>query len=120
MNFTEAIQAVFKKYAVFSGRSRRSEYWYWTLFTLIAGIVLSLIDSAVSGSHTFVLQAIFGLVTFMPGLAVSIRRLHDVDRSGWWMLIWFTLVGIIFLIYWYCKAGTSGDNRFGPPAPVKP
>jgi uncharacterized membrane protein YhaH (DUF805 family) len=121
MNFTEAIQAVFRKYAVFSGRSRRSEYWFWTLFTLIASIVLSIIDNVVFGSHTFgILQAIFSLVTFVPALAVSIRRLHDVGKSGWWMLIWFTIIGIIVLIYWYCKEGTNGDNRFGPPAPTKP
>jgi uncharacterized membrane protein YhaH (DUF805 family) len=121
MTFTEAIQAVFKKYAVFSGRSRRSEYWYWTLFTLIASIAASIIDTTAFGSNSYgPLGIILSLATLIPSLAVGIRRLHDVDRSGWWILIDFTIIGIIPLIYWYCQPGTNGDNRFGPPAPTKP
>jgi len=127
MNFTEAIQSGFKRYVDFNGRSIRSEYWYWTLFTLLASIALSLIDSAFFGGlHTSAwdkegpLEIIFGLATFLPTWAVSFRRLHDINRSAWWVLIAFTIIGIPLLIYWNCQPGTPGKNRFGAPAPTKP
>jgi uncharacterized membrane protein YhaH (DUF805 family) len=123
MNFTEAVQAVLQKYAVFSGRSRRSEYWYWVLFTFLASIVLSIIDSALfnySLGSNGPLEIVFSLATLIPSLAVGIRRLHDINKSGWWTLIAFTIVGIIPLIYWYCQPGTHGKNSYGDPAPTKP
>jgi uncharacterized membrane protein YhaH (DUF805 family) len=123
MNFTEAVQAVLQKYAVFSGRSRRSEYWYWVLFTFLASIVLSIIDSALfnySFGSNGPLEIVFSLATLIPSLAVGIRRLHDINKSGWWTLIAFTIVGIIPLIYWYCQPGTHGKNSYGDPAPTKP
>jgi uncharacterized membrane protein YhaH (DUF805 family) len=123
MEFKEAVQAVFNKYAVFSGRSLRSEYWFWVLFGFLATIVLSIIDSVVFGTRTSSsgpLEILFGLATIIPGIAVTVRRLHDVNKSGWWILIAFTVVGIIPLIYWYCQPGTPGKNQYGAPAPTKP
>jgi uncharacterized membrane protein YhaH (DUF805 family) len=126
MNFTEAIQSGFKRYTDFSGRARRSEYWYWVLFTTLASFALSIIDSAVFGSQHSnsysggPLEPIFSLATLIPNFAVSWRRLHDINRSAWWILIAFTIVGIPVLIYWYCQPGTPGENNFGAPAPTKP
>jgi uncharacterized membrane protein YhaH (DUF805 family) len=123
MDFTDAVKAVFKKYAVFDGRSRRSEYWFWVLFILLVSIALSIIDSILFGtksSSSGPLEAVFSLATIIPGIAVTVRRLHDVNKSGWWILIALTIVGIIPLIYWYCQEGTSGKNNYGGPAPTKP
>jgi uncharacterized membrane protein YhaH (DUF805 family) len=124
MNFTDAVTAVFKKYTVFSGRSLRSEFWYWALFTLIISIILSILDSIVfdtkADSGTGPFSLIFSLATIIPTIAVTVRRLHDINKSGWWILISFTIIGIIPLIYWYCQPGTAGNNDFGGPAPSKP
>jgi uncharacterized membrane protein YhaH (DUF805 family) len=124
MNFTDAVTAVFKKYTVFSGRSLRSEFWYWALFTLIISIILSILDSIVfdtkADSGTGPFSLIFSLATIIPTIAVTVRRLHDINKSGWWILISFTIIGIIPLIYWYCQPGTAGKNDFGGPAPTKP
>jgi uncharacterized membrane protein YhaH (DUF805 family) len=124
MNFTDAVTAVFKKYTVFSGRSLRSEFWYWALFTLIISIILSILDSIVfdtkADSGTGPFSLIFSLATIIPTIAVTVRRLHDINKSGWWILISFTIIGIIPLIYWYCQPGTAGKNDFGGPAPSKP
>jgi uncharacterized membrane protein YhaH (DUF805 family) len=114
MGFGEAIKSGFSNYVNFSDRAARSEYWYWVLFVIIAEIVTSIIDYGVIGYN--VTTALFGLAAILPGLAVSIRRLHDTDRSGWWVfLACIPLIGAIILIIWYCTAGTPGPNRFGPP-----
>jgi uncharacterized membrane protein YhaH (DUF805 family) len=97
-----------KKYAVFSGRARREEFWYFILLNGICGVVASVLD------ETGVLYGIVILGFLIPGIAVAVRRLHDVDRSGWWYLIIFVpIVGAIFLIVWFCTKGTDGSNRFG-------
>ncbi len=114
MGFGEAIKSGFSNYVNFSDRAARSEYWYWVLFVIIAEIVTSIIDYGVIGYN--VTTALFGLAVILPGIAVSIRRLHDTDRSGWWVfLACIPLIGAIILIIWYCTAGTPGPNRFGPP-----
>lgn len=115
MNFSDAVKTVLtQKYADFNGRASRSEFWWYFLFAIIASGVLQLVDNAVLGLP--LLASIFALATLIPGLAVSVRRLHDKDRSGWWILIALVpLVGAILLIYWYATEGTAGDNRFGPP-----
>lgn len=113
MSFTEAVSSVFSKYATFSGRARRSEFWWFALFNLIASVVAGFIDNAVLGIS--LLGAIYGLATILPGLAVGCRRLHDIGRSGWWLLIGLIpLVGWIILIVWYVKEGTPGENEYGP------
>ncbi len=113
--FVEAL----KKYAVFSGRSRRKEYWYFVLFVVIVSIVLSLIDSLSGTYHsesgTGLLSGIFSLAILIPSIAVSVRRLHDIDRTGWWVLIGLVpLIGWIVLLVFHVQDGAPGTNRFGP------
>ena len=110
MTFIEAIQSGFYKYADFSGRAVRSEYWYWVLFVFLGSLILDFIDIALG---TMVLNPIFSLATLIPNIAVAARRLHDMDFSGWWQLIAFTVIGIPVLIVWFCLKGTEGPNRFG-------
>jgi uncharacterized membrane protein YhaH (DUF805 family) len=110
MNFSEAIASGFRNYVNFSGRAARSEFWYWTLFAVLVSIVTSIIDGVIG---VRLLNPIASLALFLPGLAVSIRRLHDLDRSGWWFLIVFTIIGGIVLLVWDCMRGTVGKNRFG-------
>jgi uncharacterized membrane protein YhaH (DUF805 family) len=108
-----------KKYAVFSGRARRKEYWYFVLFNIIVAIVLSLIDLLLgtfsSASNIGLLSGIYGLAVIIPTLAVTVRRLHDIDRTGWWILInLIPLIGTIVLLVFEVTPGTPGSNRFGP------
>jgi uncharacterized membrane protein YhaH (DUF805 family) len=116
MNFWQAIWSGYYNYAKFSGRAIRSEYWFWVLFTVIGGLATGSLDYAlfpdVTGASP--LNGVFELVTFLPSLGMSIRRLHDIDRSGWWVLIALTFVGLFVLLYWACRKGTPGPNRFGP------
>jgi uncharacterized membrane protein YhaH (DUF805 family) len=115
MSFGQAIASGFRNYVTFSGRASRSEYWYWALFLLICGIATSIIDRSVfPDSDTPPLTSLFQLATFLPSLAVLFRRLHDIDRTGWWWLILFTVIGVILIIIWACMRGTTGANRFGP------
>jgi uncharacterized membrane protein YhaH (DUF805 family) len=112
MNFTEAIASGFSNYVNFSDRACRSEYWYWFLFNVIAQVVTSIVDLAIGVQLT---TSIFSLAVLLPGIALGVRRLHDLDRSGWWLLIAFIpLIGAIVLIVWFCTKGTDGPNRFGP------
>lgn len=117
MGFTDAIKTGFQKYIGFSGRAARSEYWYWVLFVILVQIVAWLIDMTLFGFNTTGVNpigAFASLALFLPGLAVSIRRLHDIDRVGWWIfLALIPIVGAIVLIYWACLRGTVGANRFG-------
>lgn len=103
MNFGEAIAAGFRNYVKFSGRASRPEFWYWVLFAFIVGIVTGTLDRAIFPySETAPLNSVAALILFLPGLAVGVRRLHDIDRTGWWYLICFTIIGIVLLIYWAC------------------
>ena len=87
MDMMTAVKTVLGKYVDFNGRAPRSEYWWWYLFVIIVSIVLGVIDGMVFGSGQSILGAIFSLGILLPFIAVSARRLHDIDRSGWWMLI---------------------------------
>lgn len=113
MSFTQSISSGFRRYFDFRTRSSRSEYWWWSLFALLVSVATSILDALLFGGAE-ILDTITGLSLLIPGLAVSIRRLHDVDRSGWWFLIVFTIIGILFLLYWYVRSGTKGTNRYGP------
>ena len=116
MGFGEAIASGFANYVNFSGRAFRSEYWLWVLFTVIGSLVTGILDAAAFGyspGGVSPLNAIFDLVTLLPSLAVGARRLHDIDRSGWWVLITLTIIGIVLLLVWACMRGTPGSNRFG-------
>jgi uncharacterized membrane protein YhaH (DUF805 family) len=99
----------------FPGRAARSEYWYWVLFGFIVAVVAAILDGTIFPfSATGPIEAITSLVLLLPGIAMSVRRLHDIDRSGWWVLITFTVIGVILLLVWACFKGTAGPNRFGP------
>ena len=107
------------KYAVFSGRSRRMEYWYFVLFNIIVSIVLGVIDGLLGTSGSYagagLLSGIYGLAVLIPSLAVTVRRLHDTDRTGWWILIALVpLIGVIVLLVFALLEGTPGDNQYGP------
>ena len=111
---------VLKKYAVFSGRARRKEYWMFVLFNFIFGLVASLIDLGI-GLLTFavfglgLLSILYALAVFVPGLAVSVRRLHDVGKSGWYLLInLIPIAGPIWFLVLACTDSQPGDNKYGP------
>jgi uncharacterized membrane protein YhaH (DUF805 family) len=112
MGFGQAISSGFSNYVNFSDRACRSEYWFWFLFVFIGNIVTAAIDYAIGIQ---VISGLFSLAVLLPGIAIAIRRLHDLDRSGWWIfLILIPLVGAIILLIWFCTRGTDGPNRFGP------
>ncbi|GLZ50250.1 hypothetical protein Acsp06_64350 [Actinomycetospora sp. NBRC 106375] len=117
---------VLKQYADFSGRARRTEFWMFVLFNAIAYIVLALIDVLI-GTASFtstgtgfsfgggLLSGLYSLGVLIPSLAVAVRRLHDTDRTGWWLLIGLVpIVGGIVLLVFYCIEGTRGPNQYGP------
>lgn len=116
MNFWQAMTSGYSNYVNFSGRAIRSEYWYWVLFVFICVAVAAGIDAAIFNMpRGGPIYDIFSLATILPALAVAVRRLHDLDRSGWWMLLLFIpLVGAIIMIVWFCTKGTEGSNSFGP------
>ena len=127
MNFIEAVKAYFLKWNDFRSRSSRSEFWWATLVVTLASFPLGFIVGFIIGFLS--LTAGFSETTMEIMLAIvilplqifmiiattclSIRRLHDVDKSGWWYLIIFTIIGMIPLLIWFCLRGTDGDNRFG-------
>lgn len=112
VTIVEAVRAVLGKYATFSGRARRSEYWYWTLAVLIADVVARVVDGVLGVS---LLTVVLGLAVIVPGIAVSVRRMHDTGRSGWFLLLGLIpLVGAVILIVWFCGDSKPGDNVYGP------
>ncbi|MGH6656078.1 MAG: DUF805 domain-containing protein [Actinocrinis sp.] len=110
---------VLKNYAGFSGRARRAEYWQFVLFNVIAMVVCLVIDLAIGSP---ILYIVYLVAVLVPSLAVAVRRLHDTDRSGWWILFSLVpLVGGITLLVFMCLEGTRGDNKHGtdPKAPMQ-
>lgn len=110
MSFFEAIRINFQKYASFSGKAQRPEFWYWVLFVVIAATLCNILDAALFPDQVeemlYPLSTCCNIITFLPGLAVGARRLHDVGRSGWWQLLGLTLIGFIPLLWWWTKKGT--------------
>jgi uncharacterized membrane protein YhaH (DUF805 family) len=109
---------VLKEYVTFSGRARRKEYWMYTLFSIIFFIVAMTLDSLLGLNFAPLpygyIYALYALATFLPGLAVSVRRLHDVGKSGWFLFIaLIPIIGGIWLLVLMCTAGASGDNEYG-------
>ena len=118
MTFGTAIKTCLAKYATFQGRARRSEYWYFVLLVVLLSVAEQVIGAV---AHSQVVDLVFGLVQLalaLPGIAVAVRRLHDIDRSGWWYLLGLVpIVGLIVLVVWFCRTGTAGPNRFGDESP---
>jgi len=119
VSFPQAVKLGFKNYSKFSGRATRAEYWWWVLFTVIAGIVLAVVDTVTGTMGMFgdsgLLGVLFQLATLVPSIALGARRLHDINRTGWWLLLWFVLViGWIVLIVWAIKRGDECPNKYGP------
>lgn len=128
MGLSDAVKSCLHKYGDFKGRAPRSEYWYWTLFislgTLAGFIAMAILDALLGeriGTAVMALVAVFAaLGLIVPSLAVTVRRLHDTNSSGWWYLLaLIPYVGSLILIVWYCIKGTPGENRFGPD-PLQP
>ena len=114
MNFGQAVSSCFSNYVTLSGRASRSEYWYWCLFVFIGSLCTLIADGFILGNmETQPINLIFTLATFLPGLAVSVRRLHDVNRSGWWLLIALTGIGLFFpLLYWAVQPSIEEENKY--------
>ncbi len=98
-------------YAQISGRASRSEYWWFVLFTLIAGAAAGVLDVLFPGD---LLQSLFGIATLIPSIALGIRRMHDIGKSGWWLLIGLIpVIGWIVLIVWLATKSDAGSNQWG-------
>jgi len=145
MGFVEAVRTCLRKYVDFNGRARRAEYWWYLLFAILVGFAARLLDRAFAGGapiHQGPISVITSLALLLPSLAVSVRRLHDIDRTGWWIVIFYVAVVVLafvaiaaaftggagialaillaigalslWLIVWFVTRGTNGPNRFGP------
>lgn len=116
MTFQQAVQSVFAKYATFSGRARRKEYWYFVLFNAVVSIVIGALARTIGGENLErTLTSIWSLAVLIPGLAVVWRRLHDIGKSGaWWFLVFVPVVGWIILLVWLCQDSQPGENQYGP------
>ena len=126
MDMMQSISTVFSKYITFAGRAQRSEFWWFVLFIFIGNVVVGAFDSVIFGTSSFMiggmdfrygagsLGTIFGLITFLPLWAVEVRRLHDIGKSGWWLLLYLIpIIGFIILLVWLIRKGTEGDNQYG-------
>ena len=111
MDFQTAVRTCLNKYVTIEGRARRSEYWWFVLFNIGGGIILSIVDSVLGIQ---LLNGLWTLALLLPSICVGVRRLHDRDMSGWWLLLGFIpVIGAIILIVWFASRGTAGPNRFG-------
>lgn len=105
--------SVLKQYAVFSGRARRTEYWMFVLCNVIVMLLLGMVDKLIGGDNELI-SSIYSLAVLLPSLAVAARRLHDTDRSTWWLLLGLIpIIGTLVLIYFMVCNGQQGPNRFG-------
>ncbi len=115
MSFSEAVKSGFDHYVKFDGRASRPAFWWWFLFTILVAIALQVMDGIIF-NESMLLTIVVWLGLILPNLSVSIRRLHDTDRSGWWVLIAFVpIIGFIVLLVFYLQKSDPGDNRYGPP-----
>jgi len=119
MSFNAAVKSAFTQYIGFSGRARRSEFWWFALFGALVNVVAAILDGVLGlnfgeDSSIGLIRLIAYLVLLLPALALTVRRLHDTGRTGWWLLIGLVpLVGGIVLFVFYVSDGTYGPNRFG-------
>lgn len=113
MTFADAVRSALTQYVGFRGRGRRSEYWWFTLFYLMVAVAAVLVDDLLGTED--VLLGIVMLGLFLPSLTVTVRRLHDIGRSGWWVLVGFVpAFGFILLLVFALTDSDRGSNRFGP------
>ena len=117
MSFGDSItNCLINNFVGFSGRASRSEYWFWVLFTILISIVTGIIDGFVFGwefgDPTWI-SDIIGLIFVLPGLSVTVRRLHDVGQSGWWILSAILILPIVLLFYWSIIEGDANPNEYG-------
>ncbi len=130
MDFSEAVRDGLSKYATFSGRSSRSAYWWYYLFTLLVFIAAAIVDAALGIA---VVEALAAVALFLPSLAILVRRFHDAGHSGWWALT--LIVPIVGFVVWlvFCLTDSDGPNQWGsgpdtprsaaafpPPGPMAP
>ena len=108
-DLTNSVISCFNKYFDFETRSSRKEFWYWQLFRILMFLSITFIESLGLSGILFISNFIF----LIPEIAVSIRRLHDINKSGWWILLTLTIIGIIPLTYFYCIKGDDGANDYG-------
>lgn len=115
VTFVEAVKmALQQNYCNFSGRSSRSEYWWFCLFSFIVGVIVSAIFSF-NENISMVANGVVTLALLLPGIGVAVRRLHDTNRSGWWLLLGFIpLIGAIVLLIWYVQPSQETPNQYGP------
>ncbi len=114
VNFGQAIVLFFINYFEFSGRSSAGAYWYFALWSFLLVILFTVIDFTFDLEDKYInFNNMFSLVTLLPGISLSVRRLHDINRSGWWLLLSITLIGLIPLIYWACQRGDRVENDYG-------
>jgi uncharacterized membrane protein YhaH (DUF805 family) len=125
MTFVKAIESSLSQYMTFRGRAARSEFWFFNLFSSICSVVAIIIDNilgtqfknidSLSGGLYGYIYLLVALGLFIPNLSVSVRRLHDTNRSGrWYWILLVPLIGVILLLVWLCSKGTGGDNEYGP------
>ena len=122
MNFQTSIKTCFNKFAVFSGRASRSEFWFFVLFGFLGGIITVIIDVMILGypyEENGPINLIFSVALIIPSISVAARRLHDINKSGWWQLLWITIIGGILLIIWHATEGENKKNKFGSPIKFK-
>ena len=108
-DLTNSVISCFNKYFDFETRSSRKEFWYWQLFRILMFLSITYLESLGLSGLLFISNFIF----LIPEIAVSIRRLHDINKSGWWILLTLTIIGIIPLTYFYCIKGDDGANDYG-------
>ena len=116
MNFITAIKLCFIRYAQFSGRASRSEFWFFVLFGILGSWIAIIIDTMIlnySWEKDGPVYLIFQIIILIPSIAVGARRLHDLNKSGWWQLLVFTIIGLIPLVFWWSKIGENKKNKHG-------
>ncbi len=121
MNFQQAIESAFKNYFKFEGRASRSEFWLFNLFLFLVNLVFNVLYEIFNSLESGILMLLISLLSIgwllfilIPSFSITIRRLHDTNRTGWWILITITIIGIIPYFIFLILKGTEGENRFGP------